>query len=434
MTDTRILGSTAARHAYALALPCWIWGFALVETLRTCAARLRDASTPINALHHDTRPSTHEDRWVVTPANDLLYSTAWLNLADGPVYLDTPAPTGRYFVMALLDAHTNNWHNIGPDACGDGPARHAIVGPAWQGELPPDVRVVHAPTDLVWLIGRILVDDADDLAQAQAFQQGFALQPADGRAGRVPDSVAQYDDSTDPMAFFGNLARGLADFPVAEAERALVAQYAGIGLRPGVAFDARALAPDVAQAMAWAVADAREVILAATRSTRASPWGMSLRLGMYGQDYRLRAATAMKGLGALSGREALYAMADFDHERQPLDGAHDYVLHFAADELPPVAAFWSVTMYGADFFLVDNAIGRHAIGDRTRGLQRHADGSLTLYIQHEPPAQGTANWLPAPQGTFYLILRMYRPEAHVLRRAYSIPPVTRVAARGQEAA
>ncbi|MBU4610403.1 DUF1254 domain-containing protein [Achromobacter sp. GG226] len=428
MTDHRTLLSHAAREAYAVALPCWIWGYPLVETLRTCAARLAEADTPVNQLHHDTQPSTHHDRWVVTPANDLLYSTAWVHLADGPVYLDVPAPTGRYFVMALLDAHTNNWCNIGPEAGGAGTSRHAIVGPDWHGDLPADVQVIHAPTDLVWLIGRILVDDASDLAAAQALQQGFALHPADGRPARAPASVTAYDDGADPLAFFGNLARGLTDFPVAESERGLVALWRAIGIRPGVPFMPDALAPDVRQALAWAAHDARDIILAATRSARAKPWGLSLRLGVYGDDYRLRAATAMKGLGALAGTEAVYALADFDADRAPLSGEHDYILHFPAGELPPADAFWSVTLYGEDFFLVDNPIARYALGDRTRGLEHHPDGSLTLYIQHAAPAAGTANWLPAPAGPFYLILRMYRPGERVLGRAYQIPPVQRVPA------
>lgn len=428
----RTLSTPAQRHAYALGMQCWIWGYPLTESLRTChecasEGEAADAArTPVNAFSVNDRPSTHEDRWVVTPANDLLYSTAWLNLADGPVVLATPAPTGRYFVMALLDAHTNNWVNLGPDECGGRAARFAIAGPDWQGEPPPDVRLVRAPTDLVWVIGRILVDDEADLSAAQAFQRGFTLSPLNGQPGRLPASVRDYDASGEPLAFYANLARGLTDFPVAEAERGLVAQFAAIGIRPGTPFDAAALDAPVREALAWAAEDAREFILSGTRSKRARPWGINYRIGVYGFEYGVRAATAMKGLGALVGTEALYAMSDFDSEKRALDGRHEYVLHFPPGELPPVHAFWSVTLYGDDFFLVDNPIRRYAIGDRTKGLRRNPDGSLTIRVQHVEPADGPANWLPAPAGPFYLILRMYRPREEALNRSYRIPAVARV--------
>ncbi|GAA5236228.1 DUF1254 domain-containing protein [Verticiella sediminum] len=429
---TRTLNSPAQRQAYSAAFQGWVWGYPLIESLRTCYEGFTDAAGPadgrphINTFNHATRPSTHEDRWVVTPANDLIYSTSWLNLADGPVILGTPTPTGRYFVMALLDAHTNNWTNIGPRECGDGPARHAIVGPDWQGELPEGVREVRAPTDLVWVIGRILVDDADDLSAAQAFQQSFTLEPLSGKPGRLPASVRDYDASGDPLAFYANLARGLADFPVAEAERGLVAQLAPIGIRPGAPFDAQALEPEVREAVAWAVEDARDFIHSITRSKRARSWGLSYRIGVYGFEYVTRAATAMKGLGALVGSEALYAMSDFDGDKRPLHGSNAYVLHFPAGQLPPVDAFWSVTLYGDDFYLIDNPIKRYALGDRTKGLEYNSDGSLTLYLQHEEPRQGRSNWLPAPAGAFYLVLRLYHPRQEILDRSYRIPAVTRV--------
>lgn len=432
MTYTRNFASPRAQFAYATAMQCWVWAYPLTESLRTChlATAPNGAATgklpAINQFEHNTRPSTHVDRWVVTPANDLLYSIAWLNLADGPIVLDVPAPTGRHFVFALLDAHTNNWANVGPNDCGSQASRHAIVGPDWSGELPAGMQVIKSPTNLVWVIGRVLVDDEQDLSAAQSFQQGFKLQPlAAGQAAQRPHSVEAYDNSGEPLAFYANVARALDDFPVAEAERGLVAQFGAIGIRPGTPFDAATLEPDVREALAWAERDAHDYVLGATRSARARSWGINYKLGVYGFDYMIRAATAMKGLGALVGTEALYAMSDFDSEKRQLDGSNRYVLHFPADQLPPVDAFWSVTMYGQDFFLIPNAISRYAIGDRTRGLQYNPDGSLTLQIQHAAPGQDNSNWLPAPEGPFYLILRMYRAREEVLNRSYRIPAVTR---------
>ena len=140
----------------------------------------------------------------------------------------------------------------------------------------------------------------------------------------------------------------------------------------------------------------------------------------------VRAAAAMKGLGGLAPDEAVYAMSDYDADGERLEGRHRYVLRFAAHELPPAAAFWSVSLYGEDFYFVANPIRRYAIGDRTKGLAPEADGSLTIDIQHELPARGQSNWLPAPPGRFYLILRMYHPTEEVLTRRYRIPAVRRV--------
>src|SRR5690606_35800785 len=173
---------------------------------------------------------------------------------------------------------------------------------------------------------------------------------------RVPASVQAYEGSDTPLAFYANVARGLEDFPPAADEAALVAQFASIGIRPGMRFDASTLEPDVREALSWAEQDARHFVQNATKSSRARSGCMSYKLGMYGYDYMLRAATAMKGLGALVGSEALYAMSDFDSEKRPLSGEHRYVLHFPAGQLPPVDAFWSVTMYGEDFFLIPNEI------------------------------------------------------------------------------
>jgi hypothetical protein len=416
-------------HAYAVGIHAFIWGLPLVEMVRTChvvtsvRAPQPNGRAPINMFGHCPRPWTHEDRDVVTPANDLLYSMAWLDLSAGPVVLSIPRPTGRYFVMALLDAYTNNFTNLGPRTVGSEGGRYAIIGPQSRDDIERVAGIVRSPTNLCWILGRVLIDGDDDLAAAHSFQTQFSLE-ANSRSGE-PRSVREFDARGDALAFYGNLARAIADNPPPESERAVLALFEPIGLAPHVPFDRAALDPAVARGLERAFDSARAIVDRGTRSRGARPWGVSFKVGKFGTDYIVRAATAMKGLGGLAPEEAVYAMSDYDADGERLDGRNDYVLRFAADELPPAAAFWSVSLYGEDFYFVANPIRRYAIGDRTRGLVRDPDGSLTLYIQHRRPASGESNWLPAPSGRFYLILRIYHPKQEVLTRRYRIPAVRR---------
>jgi hypothetical protein len=156
------------------------------------------------------------------------------------------------------------------------------------------------------------------------------------------------------------------------------------------------------------------------------PWTWSPHLGVWGDNILMRATVAMKGLGALAATETLYAQADFDADSEPLNGQHAYTLRFEDGHMPPADAFWSVSLYSEDRYFAANPLGRYAIGDRTQGLRRNEDNSLTLQIQHDRPAEGDANWLPAPSGSFYLILRMYHPRQEMLSGEYVLPPVQRV--------
>ncbi|MGF6777267.1 DUF1254 domain-containing protein [Paraburkholderia sp. GAS334] len=426
-----ISGNAQEEWAYVVGLQAFVYGYPLVEIVRTCALMTAvDAPTdrgraPINQFSHCPRPWTHEDRDVVTPANDLLYSMAWLNLADGPVVLSTPAPTGRYFVMEFVDAYSDNFHNLGPRVVGPSAARFAIVGPDWSGSLPDGTVEIRCPTNLVWMLGRVLIDGANDMAEACAFQSQFTLQ-ATGKS-RLPKAVADYQASPhNGIGFFENLARAMTDNPPPVVDAGLVAQFARIGLARGRRFDVESASEARLAGLNRAAEAGMQLIEGHTRSRRALPWSINYAGGRLGTDYLARACTAMKGLGALASDEALYALGDFDASGEQLDGARQYVLHFPAGHLPPVDAFWSVSIYGSDFYFADNPIRRYAIGDRSRDLRYGQDGSLDIFIQHKAPQQGVSNWLPAPCGRFYLILRLYHPRREILSRDYIIPAVRRV--------
>ncbi|MGH6625667.1 MAG: DUF1254 domain-containing protein [Burkholderiaceae bacterium] len=430
--------------ARAVGMTAFVYGYPLVESMRTCRLQTSGsagtpARAPVDALHHITQPSTDRDRDIVTPANDLLYSTAWIHLADGPRLLTVPAAArhpGRYFVLALYDAYTENFENLGPRNCRAEGETVLLVGPG--GQVPSALqghRVVRCPTNLVWLIGRILVGDGDDLAAARALQSEIALAPAPGTAqGRRPAAVEQWaGEPVDAMAeaweqqrppeqvaprFFTALCQALADAPGRTEDQGLLAWLGQAGLTGGMQFAWEALDEPTRAGLVAGFADAVALVASAARSRRARPWVLASRAGRYGSDYLVRALTAYIGLGALATDEALYGAGHFDAHAQPLDGQRRYRLRFAADQMPPAEAFWSVTLYDADRFLYRNEFGRHSIGDRTSGLRLAADGSLTISFAHQAPAD-SANWLPTPAGPFYLILRLYHPREDV--RSWKIP-------------
>ncbi len=413
----------------AAALPLVIYGYPLIETLRTC--RLQTAVSaatgygraPVNTLSASERQWTHEDRDIVTPANDLLYFCGWVNLADGPVTLRVPPlpQRDRYYVVELLDAFTNNFENLGPRNV---PAEGGEVTLAGPGEQVAGAHVVACPTSLVWLLGRVLVQGPDDLGAAHAFERGFEL-VAPGKA--LPQCVRAWRDTgNDSLDFFQNLFQALREFPPAENELGAFTLLRKAGIRLEDEVETDALRPDIRAGLESAYRQAMGLIEARTRSQGRKSWGYSLKLGLYGDDWLQRACTAMKGLGALRADEAIYAMADFDADGEPLHGAHTYALHFPAGMLPPAQAFWSVSLYGEDRYFTANEIGRYAVGDRTPGLRYEPDGGLTIPICHRRPGDDE-NWLPAPAGAFYLILRLYHPTPAFMQGQYRIPAVRRIA-------
>ncbi|WP_335930000.1 DUF1254 domain-containing protein [Paraburkholderia pallida] len=402
--------------------------YPVVEVMRTCALHTLPHSrsplrAPFNTLYASTHRWTHEDRDIVTPANDFLYLNAWIDLSNGPVVLEIPPlDDTRFYVVELLDAFTDNFRNLGPRNAGTRGARFVLHAPGQRptGEGEP----VACPTSLVWLLGRVLVQGDDDLARASEAARAFRL---DGPRCAGPACVRNWRESGDPaLDFFQNLFDTFGDLPPREDEAALVGLLERAGLREQAGVDVAALPEPVRCGLRLGYAQAQQLLLAFTQSRARRSWGYSLGLGRYGHAHLLRACTAMKGLGALAAEEAVYASADFDDAGAPLHGGNRYELYFPPGQLPPVDALWSLSLYGADRFFVDNPIRRYAIGDRTAGLQYDADGGLRIAIQHEVPASH-ANWLPAPAGGFYLILRLYHPQPAFLDGRYRIPPVRAVA-------
>ena len=426
----------------SIAGDAYVFGYPLVLMDLT-----RERSTPpMNRFVHRRAFPEARFREVVSPNADTLYSTAWIDLTGGPVVLGLPEMKGRYYLMQLLDAWTNVFAAPGTRTTGD--ARHdfALVGPGWTGTLPPGLERIDAPTSTVWLIGRTYTAGRDDYRAVHALQDRYHLVPL-ARWGQASAQTPEPDflvaarqpatpapvslspvaeiDALDAHTFFDRLARLMGSNPPAPADRPLLERMARIGLHPGRAFDSTGGGLGAPAILTDAIHLAQERIARAfaRAGTSLGGWRVNFHLGRYGTSYLDRAAVARVGLGANLPEDAVYASTDRDERGRPLDGRHRYQLRFAAGELPPVKAFWSVTAYDREHFFVDNPIDRHALGDRDP-LRTGRDGSITLLLQPESPGgDEEANWLPTPEGPFNLVLRLYQPDHAVLDRQWKPPPI-----------
>lgn len=415
-----------AQQARSLAEQAYLFSFATAEhgkTLQAIAAKL-----PVNHLYNRTTLLGPEDRTVVSPNNDTLYSYALLDLREHPVIFEVPAVSQRYYSFQLIDMRTNNLGYIGTRATGRTAGSFLITGPDWDGKAPDDFqgKVVRSPSRILLLLGRTAVNGEADIAAAKAVLDGYKLRSAmQTRQPHKMDMPAYQPTKEGPAqnAFVNfNALSAWHAWNTQEQER--LAQFAQIGVGTGKPFDLTQLPADIAQAVAQGAEDGRNKILAATEgfSRPRNGWQkLPTNVGHYGSDDLTRAAVAWKYLYANDPAEAMYPVTHVDEAGQPLHGKRSYRLYFAPGQLPPVNAFWSVTLYdGKTQMLSANPLDRHTLNSKA-ALKMDANGGLTLSIQHDKPASSD-NWLPAPLGPFNLILRMYLPQEKVLKGEYQ-PPV-----------
>ena len=393
------------------------------------------AAGPPNEFHHLRAFPTAEFRSVVRPNFDTLYSSAWLDLSAGPVVVHTDDTGDRYFMLPMLDMWTDVFANPGKRTTGTVEQDFAVVGPGFTGELPAGMPVIHAPTPWVWVIGRTQTNGPADYAAVHAVQDGYTITPL-VETEHVVDPAE--DTTTEPLrlvagmsaaGFLAYACEALAVNPPHASDFSVLARIAALGIVPGRPFDAAALDAAALAEVEAGVAAAKQAIAARIPrlGSHANGWAVVTEsFGVYGNAYLTRAAVALAGLGANPPEDAVYPILLADADGEPLDGARDYVVHFDAGGLPPVAAFWSITMYDAEGYQAANELDRYAIGDRDP-LAHNPDGSLDIVISHRNPGpEREANWLPAPTGPLGITMRLYAPEPDVLDGSWTPPPVRRV--------
>ena len=417
-------------EASAIAQDAYIWGFPLVQT-RWYFDLARQKNVAVNRFYGKQHLSQPSDK-AIGPNIDTLYGFAWLDLAKEPQILRVPDTNDRYYCIQLIDAYANSFTYVGRRVTGTKQGTYAIVGPKWQGTLPAGVQRIEAPTNLVFAFTRTLVAGDADLPAAQKIQRQYALAPLSAYPPILPpEEIADADLSLFPIPkfgtrgtdFFDDLAAGLVTAPPPADDLAYVRRFAKVGIESG-GHPSQLQDPSVRSALRDAVPAADARIKKADYSTKLHGWSVNYKVTNFIKDPLLRAAVNQYGPATHIAQEALYFSAK--PEGAPLSGANKYFLKFNAGGLPPVDAFWSLTLYGADLFLVENPINRYSIGDRTAGLVYGPDGSLEIQIQNQAPARGTSNWLPAPAGPYHLILRTYQPKPALFNGDYKLPPVQQV--------
>jgi hypothetical protein len=438
-------------QARKIGTDAYVYGTALMEFLRqratqtsvTVPTRLSDA--PINQLGNQRSLADAAHQVFVAPNNDTLYTMGHLDLSKGPLVLHVPKVSHhRYYVMEFIDPYTNDFHYVGSRTTGDGTHNFVIVGPHYHGTLPGGLRVIRSSYDRIWICGRTLVYGPSDLPAVHKIQAGYKLIPlgAFERVGlnytapRPKRVITSHTNATIPtgIRFFDALGTAMAQNPPSARDAAILRELRTVGIGPGLHPSIERLPAGVIAGLRAAAAGgpAKIVAIRARIVLGSAPehhgWYVAPSdIGNYGTDYDLRAVVAVYGIAANIPAEALYPVGTFDNTGQLLNGAHRYMIHIAAGQLPPVRAYWSFTAYNPNLYLVSNPINRYAINQFTPGVKYNKDGSLDIYMQSSAPAGHRSNWLPSPpSGQFEVILRMYWPKAGVLNGSYSYPQIIRV--------
>ena len=382
---------------------------------------------PFNQIANEARVFTHEDTAVIVPNSDTPYSMLALDLRTEPIVLSVPAvEKGRYYSVQLVDGNTFNFGYVGSRATGNGPGDYLVAGPDWKGEKPAGVRqAFRSSTQFSLAIYRTQLFRPDDMPNVQKVQSGYKVQPLSAYLKRPAPPAApavvfpKVDKDLVKTNFFGYLDFVLQFAPAGPEEAAIRARLARIGVGAGKTISLGDLSPEQRAAVGQGMkAGAQKVEDAAGRiGSDVNGWKIGSAFGdraFYGGDWMKRAAAAKAGIFGNDAAEAVYPMTRNDSDGQPLDGSqHAYTLTFASGQLPPVNAFWSLTMYdGKTQLLIQNPINRYLINaSMLPSLAKGPDGSLTLYVQKDSPGKDKeANWLPAPNGPIYLVMRLYWPK------------------------
>lgn len=439
--------AAAARDAY-------VYGYPLVTmeyTRRslTNTVQPEGTSAPMGQFVRMREYPTAQFKAVTAPNADTLYTQAWFDVSQEPWIVSVPDMGDRYFLLPMLNGWTEVFASPGKRTTGGEAQTFAITGPGWHGTLPAGVTEYKSTTAMVWLLGRIYCTGTpEDYAAVHALQDqitavplsayGKPYTPAPGVVDPAVDTTTPVRDQVnalDGASYFRSLAQLLKANPPTADDAPMVATLAKLGITPGQDFDAAKLDPAVASAITAAPKPAQDAIMswategvAAGDNTVQNGWLFSTKTGAYGVNYIQRAYVTAIGLGANLPEDAVYPTSEGPTQTEKYNGAHSYVMHFDKGQLPPVKGFWSLTMYDANYFFVDNPLNRYTLSQRDQ-LVTNPDGSVDLLIQADPPAtEKMSNWLPAPTGDFVLMMRLYWPQdtpPSIIDGTWKVPPAAR---------
>ena len=434
-------------EARQIAKEAYIYGFPLVTNYQTLYKQAVDSSdrdyrAPFNTVGRTTGVATAEDKFVVTPNSDTPYSFLWMDLRAEPIVVSMPKiEKNRYYTGQAIDLYTHNFAYLGTRAFGNDGGRFLVAGPGWKGETPKGIKaVLRSETEFAYLLFRTQLFNMADLPNVIKIQAGIDGQPLSKFLGQpAPPAAAPVNwPKPDPSIFdkpemFRYLNFLLQFCPTHPSEVELMARFAKLHIGAGREFDFSKFSPEIQKAMADGFADAQQEFAGIQKQINAETISSADMFGtreFLKNNYLHRFTGAKLGLYGNSGDEAIYLAYFVDAKGQRLDSSSTrYTMTFPKGQLPPARAFWSITMYdGKSQFLVANPLNRYLLNSTmVKSFKYGPDGSLTLYLQKESPGAAVkANWLPAPNGPFYAILRVYMPAPEVVNGTWKKPPMVPV--------
>ncbi|UIJ87500.1 DUF1254 domain-containing protein [Rhizobium leguminosarum] len=437
-----------AAEVRAIAKEAYVYGFPMVDSYRIQHAYFVDTKNPEykgpwNQIVNTPLVYTPADTAIQTPNSDTPYSWLGLDLRTEPMVLTVPPiEKDRYFSVQMIDAYTFNFAYLGSRATGNDGGSFLVAGPGWKGETPSGVKkVIRSETDFIWAAYRTQLFNPDDIDNVKKVQAGYKAEPLSVFLGQTAPAAAPAvdfiktltpeEEKTSPE-FFNILNFILQYCPTDPSETELMARFAKIGVGAGKTIDFDKLSPEMKAAFEQGMADAWKEL--ATLEKQKIDTGEVTSGDVFGtreylkNNYLYRMAGAVLGIGGNSKQEAMYPVYAVDADGKKLDGANRYALRFAPGQLPPVNAFWSLTMYELpQSLLVANPINRYLLNSpMLPQFVKDADGGLTFYVQNESPGKDKeANWLPAPKGPFIAFMRLYWPKEEALEGKWKHPPMTK---------
>lgn len=437
-------------EARAIAKEAFIYGYPMVETYRIQFAYFAlpgnpEYKGPFNQIVNIPRVYTPEDTAIQTPNSDTPYSFIGGDLRAEPLVLTVPAiEKDRYYSIQFIDAYTHNFAYAGTRTTGNGAGKFLLVGPGWKGEKPAGIKeVIHSETDLVFIMFRTQVFGSKDLENVKKIQAGYKVQPLSEFLGMPAPAAAPklnfvkpltMDGANTSLEVFNVLNFILTYCPTVPSEKTLLARFAKIGVGAGLEFDGEKLSPELKQAMKDGIADGwnayKELLTTEINTGKVTSGDLFGTREFLKNNDLYRMAAAVLGIYGNSKIEAMYPVYRQDDNGEKLNAAgNTYTLHFAKGEFPAVNAFWSLTMYELpSSLLTANPIDRYLINSpMLPDLKPDPDGGVTIYIQHTSPGkEEESNWLPAPKGPFWLVLRLYSPKEEAISGKWIAPKIKKV--------
>ena len=435
-------------EARAIAKEAYIYGNPIVDNYRIIHTYFvnednPEFKAPWNHIKNIPRVYTPEDKAVQTPNSDTPYSWVGMDLRTEPIVITVPPiEESRYYSVQLFDLYTYIFDYIGSRTTGNDGGKYLIAGPGWKGEVPTGIdKAYHCETEIGMIIFRTQLNNPEDLVNVMAIQEEFEVETLSSFLGEAApkNNVTDYfinpltpEEIQKSVKFFGQLNAALQYCPTHPSEKDLMDRFAKLDIGAGKAFEFEKFSPEVQQAIAQGMADAWADFGAVMEKVKRFEITSDEVFGSrdFLQDnYLYRMIGCVLGIGGNAGAEAIYPGFYVDDQGQPLDGTNNYTMHFTPDQLPPVNSFWSMTMYEMPSKLLsENELDRYLLNSTTIDeYVRNEDGGITFYFQHRSPGKDLeANWLPAPEGPFSVILRLYWPKDEALNGTWVIPKMKKV--------